>query len=185
MGVFPVAMDEVIQFLESGRHALREAPAQFGRPLGPEDYWWLAVGLAACVVADVQQRPHVGGRLAALVEALGREGPVPGTVEALLWELAILDSEGLVWPLYERVQGQWRRTGVQVAERFGAEEAWWLAVAHIACALLVQAGRAGEVPALAEAIGDLVAEGLAPEHEAAILQVFRELGQPGEGGQEP
>lgn len=170
----------VLQFLQSGRHALREAPEHFGRALGPADYFWLAVCLGALVLAHGQQRPNVAGRLEALAEAFGRQGPSPDLEEALRTELAILDGLGLLWPLCRREQGQWvRDPAVPLAPAFGPEDAYWLSVAHVAVALLAAAGRAGEAGDFSRVIGELVTTGLQPAHERAILDVIGSI-PPGE-----
>lgn len=167
------ARADLLSFLESGRHVLQEAPRQFQRTFGPEDYFWLGVCLAAIVLADVQQRPNVTGRLEALADAIGRQGPQPELVESLTNELAILDSLGLLWPLYRRDQGQWvRDPDVPLAPGFAAEDAYWLGVAHVAAALLYQAGRGAEVGEFGQVIGDIVTGGIRPDDVQAILAVI-------------
>lgn len=169
-------ISEVQQFLHSGRGALRDAPQQFGRPFGPADYFWMAVCLGALVLANVQQRPNVVGRLEALTDAFGRRGAQPDLEESLHNELAILDGLGLLWPLYTRAQGHWvRDPEVPLAPAFGAGDAYWLSVAHIAAALLVEGGRETEVAEFSQVIGDLVTGGLQPEHEQAILAVIASI----------
>ncbi len=164
---------EMITLVQSGRGVLEAAVQQFSRPLHPEDYFWLAICLAAQVMAEVQQRSSVSDRLEVLTDAIGRQGPQPNLVESLTAELAILDSLGLLWPLYRREQGEWvRDADVPLAPDFGPEAAYWLSVAHLAAALLHLTDRGAEVAEFSQVIGDLITGGYRPEYEQSIMAVL-------------
>lgn len=157
------------EVLESGRGALREAPEIYRRDLGPEDYWWLGTALAAAVLAELAGRTGSVDRLQSLSDRIGLRGPQGAVVEELIDELALLDSLGLLWPLYERREGRWQRTDTPLAPGFGPEDAYWLALGHLATAHLMETGQQDRVVPLAGVLADLVTGGLRPEHEAAIL----------------
>lgn len=169
----PAPVEQVLTFLRSGQRSLYDAVQAYERTLSPEEHWWLGVCLAATVLADLSQVPHVAMQVELLVDRIGARGINPATVEELVNELAKIDSLGLLWPVYERDQGQWRRSQVEVAPGFGPEEAYWVAVAHLGVALMVREGRQEEVAAVAQAIGEMVTSGLHPDHAEAVLAAFR------------
>ncbi|BDG61484.1 hypothetical protein [Caldinitratiruptor microaerophilus] len=160
---------QVREVLESGRGALREAPDLYGRPFGPEDYWWMGTVLAAAVLAELSGQSGPVDRLQSLADRIGLRGPRDTVVEEVIDELALLDALGLLWPLYERRDGRWQRTEAPLAPGFGPEDAYWLALGHLATARLTEAGQQDRVAPLAGVLADLVTGGLRPEHEAAIL----------------
>ncbi|MCG0239014.1 MAG: hypothetical protein L6E13_07190 [Firmicutes bacterium] len=176
-----IPVEEVLAYLRGGQDALYEVVRTYGRTLSPEEHWWLGVCLAATVLAELSEVSHVVRQVGLLSERIGTRGATPEVVEELIAELAKIDSLGLLWPVYERDQGQWRRAEVAIAPDFGPEAAYWLAVAHLGAALLVREGRSGEIPDLAATIGDLVTGGLRPEHRERILAVFRKSGGAGGG----
>lgn len=169
----PVPPEQVLPLLESGRSVLRAAADHYGRPLGPAEYWWLGVALAAVVLAEMNGQTHVADRVEALAAELAGRGITDERAGRMINELAILDSLGMMWPVYRRSPGGWERDpAVELAERFGPEEAYWLGLAHVAAALLQRAGRGKEVPGLADVLGELVTEGLSADHERRVLALF-------------
>ncbi|WP_374712257.1 hypothetical protein [Symbiobacterium terraclitae] len=155
--------------LLAGGDLLRQAAAAYARTLGPEDYWWLGVGLAASTLADLQEKEYALRRIQQLMDRLGRTGVEGDWFERFLVELAALDAEGLLWPRYERdPDGEMVPTGVAVNPAFDAESGYILALAHLAIARAVNEGDGEAVAPLAEAIGQIVAEGLRPEHRAQV-----------------
>lgn len=165
--------------LAGGRQALAEAARTYGRTLSPEDYWWLGVGLGAITLAELGEKPYAVGRLQQLVDQLGRKGTGGDWFQRVVEELANLDAEGLLWPVYQRnAQGLMEPTGVTVAPNFDADHGFFLALAHIGVALSVLRDDQETVSLLAAAVGDIVAEGLREEHRAAIAGALAE--EPGE-----
>lgn len=156
--------------LLAGGDQLRQAAAAFGRPLEPEDYWWLGVGLAASALADLQEKEYAVRRIQRLMERLGRAGVKGDWFQRFLEELAALDAEGLLWPRFQRdPEGQMVPTGVAVNPAFDADSGYVLALAHLAIARAVGEDDAEAVGPLAEAIDEIVQEGLRPEHRAQVL----------------
>lgn len=155
--------------LAGGRQALAEAARTYGRSLSPDEYWWLGVGLAAITLAELGEKPYAVGRLQQLVDQLGHKGMGGDWFQRLVEELAGLDAEGLLWPVYQRTgQGLMEPTGVKVTAGFDADHGFFLALAHIGVALGVLRDDQEGVAQLAGAVGDIVAEGLTAEHRRII-----------------
>jgi hypothetical protein len=162
--------------LAEGRRMLERAPQEYGRDLTPEEYWWLGVGLAAITLAELGEKPYAVGRLEQLIDRLGYKGVKEDWLQRFVEELAGLDAEGLLWPVYERSpQGPFMPTGVAVHAGFGAEEGYFLALAHIGVALAVLREEPEAVAPLAGAIGELVESGLQPGHEPLIREALQPL----------
>lgn len=161
-------------FLESGRRQLERAPAEYGRALLPEEYWWLGVGLAAVTLAELGDKPYAVGRVEQLIERAGYKGVRGDWFQRFTEELANLDAEGLLYPVWQRnAEGAWVATGAQVHDGFGAQDAYFLALGHIAVALAVLREDAALIGQLAQAVGEIVTSGLEPAHESLILEVLK------------
>ncbi len=159
--------------LEEGRRLLEQASETYGRTLSAEEYWWLGVGLAACTLAELSDRSYAVGRIQQLMDRLGYKGVKGDWLQRFIEELAALDAEGLVWPLYQRgPEGPMEPTGAAVHPDFGPESAYFVALGHLAVALAVHREEQETVARLAGAIGEMVTQGLKPEHEADILAVL-------------
>lgn len=165
----------MLNYLESGRQTLSQAHAAYGRALSGEEYWWLGVGLAAIALAELNDRPYAVGRIEQLIDRLGREGAGGDWLQRLVEELAEMDAEGLLWPMYQRTDGDGpvTATGLTVQAGFDAEAGYFLALAHIGVALSVTREDQEAVAALASVIAGLVETGLTKEYEAIILGVLR------------
>jgi hypothetical protein len=161
--------------LEGGRQQLEQAAAEYGRSLSPEEYWWLGVGLAAVTLAELGEKPYAVGRLEQLIERAGYKGVRGDWLQRFTEELAVLDAEGLIWPLYQRsAQGAFEPTGVAVHPGFDGRSAYFVALGHIAVALAVLREQPDLIGQLAGAVGEIVTAGLTPAHEALILGALRE-----------
>lgn len=159
--------------LKQGCETLRQAPALYGRPLSPEEYWWLGVGMAAWTLADLGEKPYVADRLEHLMDRLGRGGVEGDWLQQMVDELALLDAEGLLWPCYHRSEdGQVEPTGVAIHPGFGPQEGYYLALGHIGVALALYREEAEWLPRLTAAIGEIVESGLTEAHERLILNFF-------------
>lgn len=161
-------------YLASGRQALAQAQEAFGRALSGEEYWWLGVGLAADTLAQLNEKPYAVGRIEQLIDRLGSEGPGGDWLQRFVEELAELDAEGLLWPVYQRAGGDGpvSATGLAVHPTFGPEAAYFLALAHIGVALSVSREDQEAVAALAGVIAEMVEFGLNEEHERVTLAVL-------------
>lgn len=156
--------------LQAGRSQLQEAAARYARPLSAADYWWLGAGLAAVTLAALAERSYAVGRLEQLVERMGHRGVKGDWLQRFVEELAELNAEGLLWPVYERrAEGPVEPTGLQVHPSFDARAGYFLALGHIAVAVAVHREDQAVVSALATAIFSMVESGLEPAHEALIL----------------
>lgn len=165
-----------------GGKLLEDAAAAYGRPLAPEEFWWLGVGLAAATLAEMDGREFVVRRIQHLLTRLGSGDP-DEWIEQFHNELAALDAEGLLWPLYARDdQGKMARTEAAVAPGFDARSGWALALAHLAIARAVNQDQPEAIPALAEVVADLV-EGGRPD--AHLPRLMAALGHSGEPAGEP
>jgi len=159
--------------LLAGSEMLRQAAAAYGRALNPEEYWWLGVGLAAITLADLQEKEYALRRIQQLMDRLGGKGNEGDWFQRFLEELAALDAEGLLWPRYERdPEGQMVPTGIAVNPAFDAESGYVLALAHLAVARAVNEDDAAAVAPLAEAIDEIVQDGLRPEHRKLVLEAL-------------
>ncbi len=151
--------------LERGSELLRQAAEACGRRLTPEEYWWLGVGLAATTLAEMDGKEFAVRRIQQLLDRLGRAGSDDDWFEQFHNELALLDAEGLLWPLYQRDDhGKMARTDVAVAEGFNAEAGYVLALAHLAIARAVNHDEPEAIAPLAEIVGDLVEGSPATDH---------------------
>jgi len=158
------------EFLADGRRWLEEAPDRYGRALSSEEYWWLGVGLAATTLAELGERGYAAGRIEQLVERLGHKGAKGDWLQRFVEELAALDAEGLLWPVYQRSDsGTVEATGLAVRPEFGPKEAHLLALAHIAVALAVHREEPESVARLAAVVRAAVEFGLTPEDEAQVV----------------
>ena len=105
-----------------GGQLLRNAAEAYGRALTPEEYWWLGVGLAAATLAELGGREYAARRIQQLLGRLGGPGDPEEWFEQFHNELAALDAEGLLWPLYQRDErGKMARTDAVVAAGFDAD----------------------------------------------------------------
>ncbi len=161
-------------YLEGGRRLLERAPQEYGRALAPEEFWWLGVGLAASTLAELGGQSYAVGRIEQLVDRLGHKGVRGDWLQRFVEELANLNAEGLLWPLYERSEaGAMEPTGLAVHPGFDAQTAYFLALGHLGVALAVHNGDEALVGQLAGAIADLVETGRSGEVEALILGALR------------
>lgn len=168
-------------FLAGGRRLLDQANDRYERSLSTEEYWWLGVGLAAATLAELSEKPYAVGRLEQLIDRLGYRGVKGDWLQRFVEELANLDAEGLLWPLYERTgDGRMESTGHPLSPTFGAPDGYFLALAHIGVALAVHQEEQERVSALAATIAALVEGGVTPGHEALILDSLRESSEGGE-----
>ncbi|MFZ5822770.1 MAG: hypothetical protein ACOY94_00260 [Bacillota bacterium] len=157
-------------FLAEGRELLEKAAEIYERTLSPEDYWFLGAGLAACTLAELEEKSYAVGRIEQLMDRLGHKGIQGDWFQRFVEELATLNAEGLLWPVYERSpEGPMEPTGLAVAPSFTARAGYYLALAHLGVALALNREDSGRVNELAGVIADLVEQGLKPEHETAIL----------------
>jgi hypothetical protein len=157
------------------RQALEQAPEEYGRTLSPEEYWWLSVTLAAITLAEMGEKPYAVGRLEQLMDKAGHKGVRGDWFQRFTEELAELDAEGLVWPVYERSpEGGFVESGARVHAGFDPRHGCCLALAHIAVALSVLREDQEAMGALFGAIADIVTAGLTQEHEQFIVSVLKE-----------
>jgi hypothetical protein len=165
---------EIPAILEAGRTHLQEASARYERAMSAEEYWWLGAGLAAVTLAELSERTFAVGRIEQLLERMGYKGVKGDWLQRLVEELAELNAEGLIWPIYQRSEsGAIEPTGVAVHPDFGPEAGWFLALAHIGVALALHRGDEASVGRLSPVIADLVQHGLTPEGEATILAALQ------------
>jgi len=166
---------DLMNYLGSGRRLLQTAPDTFGRALSPQEYWWLGVGLAATTLAELGGFSFAVGRLGQLIDRAGYKGIRGDWLQRFVEELAELNAEGLLWPVYERnSDGQVGETGVVVCTDFDAESAYFVALGHIGVAVSVHAGNQPAVDRLAPVIAALIASGRTAEHEQVILSALAE-----------
>ncbi|HYG60489.1 MAG TPA: hypothetical protein VD902_20650, partial [Symbiobacteriaceae bacterium] len=66
--------DDDAKLFENGQKALEQAAQLYGRQLSPLEYWWLGVGLAACTLAELGDKPYVLDRLQQLLDRAGKKG---------------------------------------------------------------------------------------------------------------
>lgn len=166
---------DLIEYLEGGRQLLNTAADLYGRSLTPDEYWWLGVCLAASTLADLSGKPYAVNRLEQLVDRLAYKGVRGDWLQRFVEELAELDAEGLLWPVYQRSgQGPMEPTGLSVSARFDGEAAYFLTLAHLGVALAVHRDDGETVSRLASAIADMVERGSRPELESLILSGLRQ-----------
>lgn len=153
-----------------GRELLAQAAATYERDLTPEEYWWLGVGLAACTLAELDEKEFAVSRIEQLMARLGYKGAGGDWFQRFLEELAALDAEGLLWPRFERSpDGPMEATGLPVHPSFDADAGYYLALAHLGVAVAVSQEDQERIAALANLIGELVEQGLQPSHREVIL----------------
>lgn len=168
---------DLAEYLGGGRQLLNTAAEIYGRKLTPEEYWWMGVALAATTLAEMDGKPYAVNRLEQLVDRLGYKGARGDWQQRFVEELAGLDAEGLVWPLYQRSEsGAMEPSGAELSPRFDAEAAYFLALGHIGVALCLHRENARLVERLTGAILGLVQDGAGPEQEVAILGALKESG---------
>lgn len=161
--------------LAGRRPEIMAAAERYGRQLSGEEYWWIGVGLAACIMAEINEREFQVGRIEQLIERLGYKGRSGDWLQRFVEELAELDAEALLWPVYTReANNPVQPTGAQIQAAFGPEEAYWLALAHVAVAVAVVQEREEAIEQLTQAILNLVEEGLRPEDSALIQRILSE-----------
>jgi hypothetical protein len=172
---------DLAAFLAGGRKMIEQAAEMYGRPLSPEEYWWLGVGLAALTLADLSDKPYAAGRIEQLIDRLGYKGIKDDWLQRFVEELAELNAEGLLWPLYQREgNSPVMPTGAAVHPSFGAEAAYFLSLAHIGVALAVHREDEERVGRLASVVLELVEGGLDASHEPIILEALRPLAEQGD-----
>lgn len=155
---------EGIDLLRGG-DLLRQAAESYGHELTPEACWWLGVGLAAATLAELDGKEYAARRIQQLLGRLDPAGAGEDWFEQFHNELAALDAEGLLWPLYERdSRGRMVRTDVEIAPAFDADAGFVLALAHLAVARAVNQDQQEAIPDLAEVIAELVEGAPAAEH---------------------
>lgn len=160
--------------MTAGRLQLEEAAQVYGRDLSPEEYWWLGVGLAACTLAELNEAPYAVGRLEQLLDQVGQKGVKGDWLQRFTEELANLDAEGLLWPMYQRNDhGQIEPTGAVVQPGFDTRCSYYLALAHVGVALAVLREDRATLNELAGAIDEMVESALMPEHEALVVGVLQ------------
>lgn len=165
---------EIPAILAAGRTHLQEASTRYERKLSAEEYWWLGAGLAAVTLAELSERTYAVGRIEQLLERMGYKGVKGDWLQRLVEELAELNAEGLIWPVYQRSEaGPVEPTGVTVHPDFGPEAGWFLALAHIGVALAIHQEDEAVVSRLTPVIADLVQHGLTPEGEVTILAALK------------
>lgn len=152
---------------------LSEAAERYERRLSPEEYWWLGAGLAACTLAELDEKPYAASRIEQLLDRLGYKGIGGDWLQQFVEELASLNAEGLLWPVYQRSEdGKMEPTGLVAHPSFDADAGYFLALAHLAVALAVSRSETEQVDQLAAIIAELVEDGLQPTHRAAILSAL-------------
>lgn len=160
--------------MTAGRLQLEKAAHVYGRQLSPEEYWWLGVGLAACTLAELSETPYAVARLEQLMDRAGHKGIKGDWLQRFTEELANLDAEGLLWPMYQRdAEGQIMATGAVVQPGFDANSSYFLALAHVGVALAVMREDQEILGQLAGAIHEMVEAALLPEHEALIVAALQ------------
>jgi len=160
--------------MSAGRLQLEQAAKVYGRELSPEEYWWLGVGLAACTLAELNEAAHAVGRIEQLLDRAGHKGVKGDWLQRFSEELANLDAEGLLWPMYQRdEQGNIAPTGAVVQPGFDARSSYYLALAHVGVALAVLREDQETLNQLAGAIDEMVQSTLLPDHETLILSVLQ------------
>ncbi len=167
--------------LAEGRQMLEQATQIYERPLLPVDYWWLGVGLAACTLAELEEKTYAVGRIEQLMDRLGHKGPQGDWFQRFTEELAGLNAEGLLWPVYQRsTDGPLQPTGLEVDANFDARAGYYLALAHLGVAVAVNQEDSDRIDHLAEVIAGMVERGLQPGDEPAILAALEPLGDEAE-----
>lgn len=157
-------------YLASGRRLLSQAGELYGRALQPVEYWWMGVGLAASTLAELSGKPFAVSRLEQLIDRLGHKGLRGDWLQQMVDELAGLNAEGLLWPVYERQEGgAIEPTGLAIQPGFDGEAAYFMALAHIGVAAAVHRENQETVALLAETIAAMVETAVRPEHETVIL----------------
>lgn len=182
--------EERLDSLVQGRQLLEQAAEIYERTLAPEEYWWLGVGLSACTLAELDEKSYAVGRIEQLIERLGHKGAKGDWFQRFLEELASLNAEGLLWPVYERTpDGAMEPTGLAVHPSFDGRAGYNLALAHLGVAAALHREENETVEILAAVIAAMVEHGPQPEHEALILSFLEagedEEGEEGEEGDEP
>lgn len=168
-------------FLAEGRELLEKAAETYERTLSPEEYWLLGAGLAACTLAELEEKSFAVSRIEQLMDRLGHKGMRGDWFQRFVEELASLNAEGLLWPVYERSpEGPMEPTGLAIHPSFTSRSGYYLALAHLGVALALNREDTASVAGLAEMIAELVEQGLKPEHEPAILAALEPLEELGD-----
>lgn len=162
------------EYLSGGRQLLQTAADIYERRLTPADYWWMGIGLAAITLAELSGRSYAVSRVEQLVDRLGYKGLKGDWLQRFVEELAELDAEGLLWPVYQRSpDGPVEPTGLEITAAFDAESAYFLTLAHIGVAVALHRDDQPAVQELADQILALVEQGRTPEREASILRCLK------------
>lgn len=162
--------------LLGGRDLLEKAAAIYERPLAPEEYWFLGVGLAAVTLAELENKSFAVGRIEQLLDRLGYKGVQGDWLQRFVEELASLNAEGLLWPVYERSpEGPMEATGLKVHPSFDAKAGYYLALAHLGVAAALNHEDSETVDRLAGVIAELVENGLQEGHEPVIMAALAPL----------
>lgn len=162
--------------LTEGRELLEKAAEIYERTLSPEEYWLLGAGLAACTLAELADKSYAVGRIEQLMDRLGYKGVKGDWFQRFVEELANLNAEGLLWPVYERSpEGPMDATGLAIHPSFDAKAGYYVALAHLGVAIALNQEDPERVNELAEVIAEVVEKGLKPEHEPMILAALAPL----------
>lgn len=165
--------EELHNSLVHGRELLEKAADIYERTLLPEEYWFLGAGLAALTLAELDEKSYAVGRIEQLMDRLGYKGRQGDWFQRFVEELANLDAEGLLWPVYQRSpEGPMEPTGLEVHPSFDARAGYYLALAHLGVAIAVTREEPEGVERLASVIAAMVEEGLKPGQEQAILEAL-------------
>lgn len=168
--------EEHQESLLGGRDLLEKAAAVYERSLSPEEYWLMGAGLAATTLAELENKSYAVGRIEQLMDRLGYKGAQGDWLQRFVEELAGLNAEGLLWPVYERSPaGPMEPTGLAVHPSFDAKAGYYLALAHLGVAVALHNEENETVGQLAGVIAELVESGLSAAHEAVIMGALASL----------
>lgn len=162
--------------LAQGRALLQQAAQIYDRPLSAAEYWFLGAGLAACTLAEMDEKTYAVGRIEQLMDRLGYKGTQGDWFQRFVEELANLNAEGLLWPVYERSpEGPMEPTGLEVHPSFDGQAGYYLALAHLGVAVALNREDHETVERLAGVIAQMVESGLQEAHEPVILAALAPL----------
>lgn len=162
--------------LLGGRELLEKAAEIYERTLSAEEYWFLGAGLAAITLAELEGKSYAVGRIEQLLDRLGYKGVQGDWLQRFVEELAGLNAEGLLWPVYERSEeGPMEPTGLKVHSSFDAQAGYYLALAHLGVAVALNHEDTETVNQLAGVLAELVENGLQEGHEPVIVAALAPL----------
>ncbi|MDF2630904.1 MAG: hypothetical protein K0R39_4735 [Symbiobacteriaceae bacterium] len=172
-----MSQEEIQDFpsmMTAGRLGLEQAAQVYGRELSPEEYWWFGVGLAACTLAELGETTYAVGRIQQLLDRAGHKGVKGDWLQRFVEELAQLDAEGLLWPMYQRdPAGNIVQTGAVVQPQFDARAGYFVALAHVGVALAVLREDQEMLGRLTGAIDEMVQSALLPDHEELVTAALQ------------